>query len=78
MRALLRIDRFYYVFGAILLVLAVLAIVSLRGIFSSVRLAGDIEESLLDSSLPRIDKEKVEKALDAISSREIQKLDLKR
>ena len=78
MKALPRIDRFYYTFGAVLVVLAVLVTISLRGIFSAVRLAGDIDESLLDSSLPRIDKEKVESALEAISTREIQKLDLKR
>lgn len=78
MRALIRIDRFYYFFGAVVIILAVIAIVSLRGIFSSLKVAGEIDESLLESSSPRIDKEKIELAIETVTSKEIKKLDLNR
>lgn len=56
--------------------IAVLFIIVLRGIFSAVAATGEIDESLLRSETPRIDRAKIDKAIEIVNTREYTPLDL--
>lgn len=76
MKNLAKIDRFYPVFAGVLIALAVLVIITLRAIFSSLSIAGQVNEELLQASTPRINEPKLDSAIEAIRQKEITALDL--
>ncbi len=72
----LKIRKIYFAFAVILMLLAVLVAVSLRGAFGAIAKSGEIDEAILNSSAPRLDRDKIDKALEAIEGREYTPLDL--
>lgn len=73
----LKVDKFYLSFAAILIVLAVMVIFTLRTAFSAVSVASEIDESLLQTQTPRINKDKLNEALEVLGTKEILPLDLR-
>ena len=78
MKIFRELDRFYFLFGTVLLILSIVVIVSLRGVFSALSTSSEIDEALLDTSLPRVNIEKVNDGLGSLSNTEPIPLDLKR
>jgi len=72
-----KIDRFYLLFGAVLLVLSILAIVTLKVVFSAYGVSGTIDQSLLEASSPRIDLELLDQTYGNIMVRKTVPLDVK-
>ncbi|OGM31644.1 hypothetical protein A2803_04415 [Candidatus Woesebacteria bacterium RIFCSPHIGHO2_01_FULL_44_21] len=60
----------------ILIGLAVVVILSLRGVFGAISTAGEVDESLLKASTPRLNKGKIDEALKSLDEREFIPLDL--
>ena len=60
----------------VLILLAVLVIITLKGIFSALSIAGELDESLLGPSSPRVNKTAIDEALGSIKSRKFTPLDL--
>lgn len=76
MTILQRINRFYVALFSVLVALSVLVIVVLQGVFGAISKSGEIDEELLGATTPRLDKAKIEEALEAVKSREVPALDL--
>jgi len=76
MEILQRINRFYFLLMAMMVVFAVVAIIVLRGVFGAISLAGELDESLSSSTTPRLEKEKINDALNSVNGREFTPLDL--
>jgi len=76
MKSLAKIDRFYLLFGAILFVMAIVVIFTLRTIFSSLEIAGEVNEELFQASTPRINKSKLDQALGILDNKMGVPLDL--
>ena len=76
MRILSKINKFYVAMALIMMVLAVLVAVSFRSIFANIGLAGEIDESLLTTDVPRLEVQKVDKALNTERDKSIPPLDL--
>lgn len=76
MKALRKINRFYLVMVVVFVALAVLVAISLRIVFGAITLSGEVDEALFSASSPRINRDKVEEALESVTSREIPPLDL--
>lgn len=77
MKVLSKIDRFYYFLSLLLIVLAVVVIISVRGIFEAARISGEVEEDLLSSTVPHVDRVLLDEALNKVNNRNIVPLDLK-
>ncbi|RJR30120.1 hypothetical protein C4564_00995 [Candidatus Microgenomates bacterium] len=77
MKALKKIDQFYYFLAIALVVVSAVAIVGMRSIFEAARTAGQVDEALLQSSVPHVDKLLLESAINKINNKEIVPLDLK-
>ena len=76
MKTLVKIDKFYYAFGLMLLVMSILVILTLRTLFSSYYVSQGVSDELLEASTPRINKTNVGDALEKFSSPNIVTLDL--
>lgn len=76
MKNLAKIDRFYYLFGVALIILAAMVIITLRTIFSSLTLAGQVDEELFQASTPRINKTTIDTATAFVENKTIVPLDL--
>lgn len=76
MKTLPQINRFYIVVIVVLVALAVFVIVVLRGVFGAIAISGEIDDSLLGSNTPRLDKIKIERAIESVGRREPPPLDL--
>jgi len=63
-------------FGIALIILAAMVIITLRTIFSSLTLAGQVDEALFQASTPRIDKTTIDNAIEIIDKKTIVPLDL--
>lgn len=72
----LKIDRFYIIFTVLLMALAFMVIFTLRISFSAVSVASEIDEELLQTQTPRINKDKIEQALGVLGRKERMPLDL--
>ncbi|KKQ95805.1 MAG: hypothetical protein UV74_C0013G0410 [Candidatus Woesebacteria bacterium GW2011_GWB1_43_14] len=71
------IDRFYYVFGGLLLITSIFAIFTLRTIFSAFTQAGQIDRELLEASTPRIDLDTLDSAYQMVTNKKVVPLDVK-
>lgn len=58
-----------------MIILSVLIIVSLRGIFGAISLAGEVDQELLSSTLPRVEVNKLNEALESVEGKEFTPLD---
>jgi hypothetical protein len=76
MNKLKKIDKFYASLITVLIVLSVFIIICLKGIFSAITISGQVDDSLLNKSAPRLDRVKIDQALDSVSNREFIPLDL--
>lgn len=76
MKNLTKIDKYYVVLVILLLVMAFVTIAVLKGIFSSIEIAGEVDDSLLNATTPRIDKDKLQETLDKINNPKFVPLDL--
>jgi hypothetical protein len=76
LKSLKQIDRFYYFLGGVLTVLAVVAIVILKTIFSAFETASQIDEENLKSPIPRVEKAKLEEVYGKLYDRRPPQLDL--
>lgn len=76
MNHLPKINQFYFIMAAIMLVLAVIVIVSLRSIFSAIAVAGQVDDSILTSDVPRLNTQKLEEAVQLINDENTTPLDL--
>lgn len=56
--------------------MAVLVAVSLRIVFSAITKAGEIDNNLLNSTAPRLDKNLIDKAIESVENRDYAPLDL--
>lgn len=70
------IDKFYYIFGVVLLVLALILIFTLRTIFSTLMTAREVEPEFLESLTPRINVNNLNEAYRTLTEKEITPLDL--
>ena len=70
-----KIDKFYIVFGVVMIILAATVIFSFRGIFSAFNLAYEFGRSDLESEL-KINKEKLDEAYTWAFERKSMDLDL--
>jgi hypothetical protein len=68
--------KFYGVLVGVFIALTAMVILALRGVFGAISLAGEVDEGLLGSTTPRLDRIKIDEALGSIKSREIPILDL--
>ena len=59
-----------------LVTLAAFVIVALRGVFSAVSLSGELDEALFNTTTPRLEKTKIDEALDLVNNRTFIPLDL--
>lgn len=75
MNSFLKINQFYIVLIVILVLLAGLVTISLRGIFGAMTTAGQVDEELLSSTLPRINMQKIDEALKLVNEKEFTPLD---
>lgn len=71
------IDQFYLYLGVLLLGIAVIVIVVVRGIFGSIATSREIDQEFLDSQTPRLHKESLTKAYDQILNMKVVVLDLR-
>lgn len=76
MKKSLKIDKFYLIMGAVLLVLALLVIMVLRGIFFAVTVSREIDAEYLEANSPRLDKAKLDEAYERLSQPDVTVLDL--
>lgn len=76
MNDLKEIDKFYFVIGGVLLALVLLVVIVIRGIFSSVSVARQIDQSYLESQTPKLNKENLDRAIDIIERPQTDVLDL--
>lgn len=76
MTLLQTINRFYIAMVLILIGLAVVVTISLRGVFGAISTAGEVDESLLKTSTPRLNTGKIDEALNSLKEREFIPLDL--
>lgn len=67
--------RFYLVLGAALLSLALIIALTARGVFGALKTANAVDESLLNSESPLINKDDLKKALDLFSSKSAPPID---
>jgi uncharacterized protein (UPF0333 family) len=61
----------------LLLFLAILLIVTFRGIFSAISTSKEVDQEFLDTQAPRIDKENLDKAYDWVTNKKVTTLDLR-
>jgi hypothetical protein len=76
MEILQRINRFYISLIVVLALLALLAIISLRGVFSAISLASQVDDSLLNSTVPRVNTGKIDEAINSVGADDFVPLDL--
>lgn len=76
-KILAKIDRFYFVVSAVFVVLAIIIAFTAMSIFSSLAESQKIDDELLDSSIPRINKMDLDKAYKIVTEKENVPLDLK-
>jgi hypothetical protein len=75
MKKLEALDRFYLVFAIVIVFLAALVGVSSMKLFESFRVASDVDTKFLDSSMPRLNEEQLQKARAQLTDRQIKTLD---
>lgn len=75
MNSFLKINQFYIALIFILILLASLVTISLRGIFDAMSTAGQVDEELLSSTLPRVNIQKIDEALKLVNDKEFTPLD---
>ncbi len=71
-----QIDRFLVIFGTVLLALSIITILSLKTILSSVITSRQVDDELLQSSIPRLNKEDIDKAFEITTKKGTMSLDL--
>ncbi len=76
MNNLKKIDRFYIILAIVMLFMSFLVVITFRGIFSSLDTAREVDEELLDSLTPKLDKVSLDKAQELID-RKGETLDLR-
>jgi len=76
MKTLVKIDRFYILFGVVLFIMAIIVIFTLRIIFSSLEIAGEINDELFQASTPHINRVKLDQAKLKYEDKKIVLLDL--
>ena len=76
MKAWRKIDSFYPIFLVVVIALAALAIVTFRGIFSSIISAYEVDSATRDSKL-RIDRGKLDEAIKAVYEKEKVQLNMR-
>lgn len=76
MKNLTKIDRFFVVCAIALLCLTFLIIFTLRGILSSIITANEIDEEAI-GSIPVVNEEQLNKAVEYTVKKEVKPLDLK-
>lgn len=74
-KPLIAIDRFYIFLILVLFILSILLIFTLRGIFSTIRIATEIDEQLVPPEIG-ININNLNKAYDAVFNKENVSLDL--
>lgn len=72
-----KINQFYLVLIGVGLVLAVVVVVVIRSIFGSLNKASEVDQSLLDSQNPRINKQQLDQATEFLNNRQFELLDLR-
>lgn len=77
MTLLQTINRFYVVMALVFIGLAVVVTISLRAVFGAIATAGEVDESLIKASTPRLDTAKIDDALNSLQAREFVPLDLR-
>jgi len=71
-----KIDRFYIIFGVVLLILAIVVITTLRNIFGAFNKAGEVDPASLQSSGIHINEAKLNQALEELKNKKSVVLDL--
>jgi len=76
MKRIIKVDRFYMSVGTVLIVLTVLVAIVMRAIFSSLKIASEIDSEFLQSLTPRLEVSKIEEATKVLEGRKSVVLDL--
>lgn len=72
-----KIDRFYLVFGAILVPLAIFVLFVLQSVLGSFNTARQIDDSLFDVASPRLNRQQLIEAQESVSTDDAPTLDLR-
>lgn len=75
MKKLESLDRFYLVFAIVIMFLAALVGITAMKLFESFRIANDVDTKFLDSSMPRLNEEQLQKARAQLTDHTIKMLD---
>lgn len=71
--ALAKIDKFFYLFLVVMIVLAAYVVIVFKEIFSSIRTSTDVSVSLSENEL-KVDKTKLQEAVNLIESNDVVEL----
>jgi hypothetical protein len=75
MKKLESLDRFYLVFAIVIMFLSALVGMTAMKLFESFRIANDVDTKFLDSSMPRLNEEQLQKARAQLTDHTIKTLD---
>ncbi|OGM75482.1 hypothetical protein A2382_00345 [Candidatus Woesebacteria bacterium RIFOXYB1_FULL_38_16] len=78
MRQIKNLDKFYIVFALVFMTLAFLVIVIVKGIFSAVSVAREVDSELVESLTPRLNESGLEESARLLREKKIDSLDLGR
>lgn len=69
------LDRFYLVFAFVIMVLSAVVGFSAMKTFEALRIAGDVDTKFLDSSMPRLNEDQLQKARAQLTDHPVKMLD---
>jgi cell division protein FtsL len=75
-KSFLKVDKFYAIFALTIIAVGFLVVFTFRTIFSAIRNSYDIESQVTESEL-RINKDNLDKALNAFDNRNIVPLEIR-
>lgn len=76
MKKLFKIEKFYFVMIAVLVVVAVVVTFVLRLVFFNLAKSTEVDEEFLNANSPRLDNDKLDSAYGIIYNKQIPDLDL--
>jgi hypothetical protein len=77
MKRLKEIDKFYWIFAALLLLLSALVIFVVRTMFSALTVSNQIDEEVLQKSIPHLNDDTLDAAHRSAFEQKIPSLDLR-